>query len=129
MNVYERLEAACRAKGLDPSGRELEKQMKERVSTFSRTTLSKWKTSGSSPKSEFIAALADILDVSTDYLLCRTNDPTNYTKQEPELSAKEKQLLQMFRDMTETTADDCLRYCDFLLQKQSEDKKKASESA
>lgn len=127
MTFYERFETVCKARGLDPSGRELEKLMKEKVSTFSRTTPNKWKMGGNSPKSEFIAALADILKVSTDYLLCRTDDPTDYTQKEPELSQKEKRLLQMFRQMEETVSEDCLRYCEFALFKQEEEKKKAAQ--
>ena len=35
------------------------------------------------PKGETVAIMADALHVSADYLLCRTNDPTDYCRQNP----------------------------------------------
>ena len=128
MTFYERFEATCKSKNLDPTGRELEKIMKERITTFSRTTPNKWKTGGNNPKSEFITALADILEVSTDYLLCRTDDPTDYAHQPKTLTETEKRLLQMFRQMDTAVAEDCLRYCEFALMKQEDNRKKALEA-
>lgn len=108
MTFYERFEGLCKARGLGPSGQRLEKLMKEKVNSFSRTTPNKWKTGESRPTGEIITAIADILNVSTDYLLCRTEDPTDHTQTEPELTAKERELLKMFRTLNPQQQDTIL---------------------
>jgi transcriptional regulator with XRE-family HTH domain len=43
-----------------------------------RQTLSNWETQKSEPNNEFLIRLADYFEVSTDYLLGRTNISTPY---------------------------------------------------
>lgn len=45
-----------------------------------RGTISAWKTSGSPPRVELLIKIADVYGVSTDYLLGRTEDPTDYAR-------------------------------------------------
>ena len=46
-----------------------------------RATISSWKLKNTMPKGETVAIMADALHVSAYYLLCRTNDPTDYCRQ------------------------------------------------
>lgn len=80
MNFFERYEQLCLAQGYKP----VSKQAADAIGT-SRGTVSAWKTSGSPPKTEFLLAIADVYHVSVDYLLCRTDDPTDYS--DPDLAA------------------------------------------
>ena len=41
----------------------------------SRQALSKWESGGAVPDTENIIALSRLFGVTTDYLLCRTDDP------------------------------------------------------
>lgn len=129
MNFYERYEQVCRDRDLEPTGRKIESLMKPRVPTFSRTTPNKWKDNGNSPKGEVVAALADILQVSADYLLGRTVDETDHTKEQPTLTKKQKDLLKLFARLEEANQSDAMRYMDYLLSKQAEEKERASVTA
>lgn len=73
MDFFERYEQLCLARGYKP----VSKQAADAIGT-SRGTVSAWKTSGSPPKTEFLIAIADVYHVSVDYLLCRTDDPTDH---------------------------------------------------
>ena len=46
---------------------------------ISRSTISSWKTKNTFPKGETVAAIADALGVSADFLPGRTDDPIDYT--------------------------------------------------
>lgn len=48
-------------------------------------TISAWKTKGTVPSAKTVLALANLFHVSADYLLCRTDDPLDYTN--PDLIA------------------------------------------
>ena len=80
MTFFERYEQLCIANGYKP----ISEQAARALGT-SRGTISAWKTSGKPPKTEFLVAIADTYGVSTDYLLGRTDDPTDYSN--PELIA------------------------------------------
>lgn len=80
MTFYERYSAICMEKGIDPCSQ----KAAEMIGT-TRGTISVWNTKGTTPKGEFVAVIADMLGVSADYLLGRTDDPTDYSS--PELIA------------------------------------------
>ena len=45
-----------------------------------KATISTWGSRGTTPKGDTVARIADELHVSADYLLGRTDDPTDYAK-------------------------------------------------
>lgn len=51
-----------------------------------RAAISSWGKKNSAPKGETVAIIADALGVSADYLLGRTDDPTDYSN--PDLIAE-----------------------------------------
>lgn len=80
MSFYERYAKVCTEQGIDPCSQ----KMADLIGT-TRSTISVWNIKGTTPKGEFVAAIADVLGVSTDYLLGRTDDPVDYSN--PELIA------------------------------------------
>lgn len=73
MSFFERYEKLCLDKGYKPGS-----EQAARVLGTNRGTISAWKTSGKPPKTEFLIAIANFYHVSIDYLLCRTDDPTDH---------------------------------------------------
>lgn len=73
MNFFERYAATCNEHGIEPCS-----QKAADLFGISRSTISSWNTKNTFPKGETVAAIADALQVSADYLLGRTDDPTDY---------------------------------------------------
>ena len=73
MNFFDRYSQVCKEKNIDPCS-----QAAADMFGISRSTISSWNTKNTFPKGETVAAIADALGVSADYLLCRTDDPTDY---------------------------------------------------
>jgi len=71
---YERLEEAMNLRASSPS--KLTEALKLSSGQFSI-----WKKGTSKPSTEAIEKLANVLNVSTDYLLGRTDDPSPYPNQ------------------------------------------------
>lgn len=77
MSFYERYARICLERGLDPCSQ----KAADLIGT-TRSTISVWNTKKTVPKGEFVAAIANALGVSTDYLLGRTDNPTDYSNTE-----------------------------------------------
>lgn len=74
MSFWERYEQLCLFNGYKPGSTEAANAL-----GTSRGTISAWKKSGRPPQMEYLVSIANAYGVSTDYLLCRTDDPTDYT--------------------------------------------------
>ena len=77
MTFYERYAAVAEKSGLKPGS-------EKAASLFgsNKSTVSKWKTNNITPIGNVVAAIADAFSCSTDYLLGRTDDMTDYAKGE-----------------------------------------------
>ncbi len=75
MSFYDRYAAIAKKRGLDPGS-----QKAATLIHSTKATISKWNTKNITPVGETVAAVADALEVSADYLLGRTDDPTDYSK-------------------------------------------------
>jgi transcriptional regulator with XRE-family HTH domain len=75
LTFYERYAAVAEKSGLKPGS-------EKAASLFgsNKSTVSKWKTNNITPIGNVVAAIADAFNVSTDYLLGRTDDMTDYAK-------------------------------------------------
>lgn len=82
MFLWDRFYIECKKKGITPNF--LAKELK-----ISQPTMSGWKK-GSPPNSERLEAIADYLEVTTDYLLGRSGA-------DPDLPEDEKRLLANYR--------------------------------
>ena len=125
MSFFDRYSNLCKTHNppYDPCGRQI-----AQLIGINNSTATTWKQNGTTPKGDTIRNIADLFNVSADYLLNRTEDQTDHTRQPQILSDTEKRLLQMFRQMDTAVAEDCLRYCEFALMKQEDNRKKASEA-
>jgi transcriptional regulator with XRE-family HTH domain len=81
MNFYERYAKVCADSGIDPCS-----QKAADMFGITRATISSWNKKNTAPKGETVAAVADALGVSSDYLLGRTEDKTDYSN--PDLIAE-----------------------------------------
>ncbi len=75
MTFFERYSQICEAKGIEPCS-----QRAAGMFNVTRATISSWGKNNTTPKGETVALIADALEVSTDYLLGRTDISTDYTK-------------------------------------------------
>lgn len=80
---WQRYEKLCLENGYQPGSEQAAKML-----GTNRGTISAWRTKGKTPQNEFLINIADIYGVSTDYLLCRTDDPTDYAN--PDIVAASK---------------------------------------
>lgn len=78
MNFFERYAATCTEHGIGPCS-----QRAADLFGISRSTISSWNTKNTFPKGETVAAIADTLGVSADYLLGRTDNPIDYANSAP----------------------------------------------
>ena len=81
MNFYDRYTAICTEKCIEPCS-----QKAAEAFGVTRATISVWNKKNTAPKGETVKVIADVLGVSCDYLLGRTEDPTDYSN--PELTAE-----------------------------------------
>lgn len=81
MTFWERYEKLCLDSGYKPGS-----EQAAQVLGTNRGTISAWKKSGNPPTTDLLVRVADAYGVSTDYLLCRTDDPIDYTN--PDLLAE-----------------------------------------
>lgn len=87
MSFYEQYIAVCSEKGLEPCS-----QRAADLFGVTRATISSWKLKNTMPKGETVAIMADALHVSADYLLCRTNDPTDYSNKKFSTDAAQNEI-------------------------------------
>ena len=81
MSFWERYEKLCLDSGYKPGS-----EQAAQVLGTNRGTISAWKKSGNPPTTDILVRIADAYGVSTDFLLERTDDPTDYTN--PDLLAE-----------------------------------------
>lgn len=81
MTFWGRYEKLCLESGYKPGS-----EQAAQVLGTNRGTISAWKKSGNPPTTDILVRIADAYGVSTDYLLGRTDDPTDYTN--PDLLAE-----------------------------------------
>lgn len=81
MSFYEQYARICDKQGLAPIS-----QKAADMIGVKKATISIWKSKGKAPSGDTVRVIADVLGVSADYLLERTDDPTNYT--DPDLLAE-----------------------------------------
>lgn len=74
MAFFDRYSDLCLARGYKPGS-----EMAAEVIGTTRATISKWRTSEQPPRADLLIAIADVYDTTIDFLLGRTDDPTDYT--------------------------------------------------
>ena len=69
---------------------------------------------GKKPKADELLILSKEFNVSLDYLLCKTDTPTNNI---PDLSEKQNELLNKFDQLSTDQQKDVLQYVEFIISK------------
>lgn len=70
MSFFDRYSKACMDHGIEPCS-----QRAADLFGTTRATISQWNTRQATPKGDTVAIIASALNVSSDYLLGRTDDP------------------------------------------------------
>lgn len=94
MTFYERYAAIAEKQGLDPCS-----QKAADLFGLTKATISVWNVKGTTPKGETVATMADMLGVSADYLLGRTDDPTDYARKTEGPATPEATVVQRIRSI------------------------------
>lgn len=81
MKFYDNYALACYKQGIEPCS-----QRAAEMFGVTKAAISQWNSRDKAPMGETVRIIADALGVSTDYLLCRTEDPTDYSN--PDLIAE-----------------------------------------
>ena len=81
MKFYDRYASICEEQGIEPCS-----QKAAEMFNVTRSTISQWNSRDKAPKGETVRLIADELGISADYLLGRTDDPTDYSN--PDLLAE-----------------------------------------
>lgn len=95
--LLERIKELCKKRGITVS------ELENRVG-FGKNSIYKWKTQ--SPKTETLQKVAEYFEVSTDYLLGRTDNPTAGLSKKPRLTVEEALESVMSSDGTPLTEHD-----------------------
>ncbi len=75
MRFYDQYTHICNERGIEPCS-----QRAASMFGVTRSTISQWNSKNKIPMGETVRTIANALGVSADYLLCRTNDPTDYSR-------------------------------------------------
>ena len=91
-------------------------QQKEIAKFLNRTPacISSWETGKTEPSIEDLVKLADLLEVSLDYLLSRTNE-NNFVEEIREYSPLQKKMLSLFDKLTHEDRNQVIGFMQALL--------------
>lgn len=112
MDFYSRYDDLCRKQGIDPCSQ----KTAETLGT-TRANISNWKK-GTKPSLERVRAMADLLHTTADYLLGRTDDPTDIiseAKNKKEDQPLPKGLVDLLRKLDSSDIEKTIAYAQGLL--------------
>ena len=91
----------------------------------SRTNIGRWEKGLNEPPASLIISLADFFEVSTDFLLGRSDDfgNINVKKESPELTSEDLELLNDFHLLPSTLKAQAQEYVHYLAERQKTIKK------
>lgn len=97
-----------------------QKEVADAINT-SRTNIGRWEKGLNEPSASFVVQLADFFEVSTDYLLGRSDDLGNVTVKQTGtgLTGEEERLLRCFRTLSPADRAQAAEYLTFLMEKQN----------
>lgn len=110
---YNRYKNACFAAGIEPCSQATAEKI-----GVTRSAIGSWSANGIIPKGETVARIADVLHVSADYLLARTNIPVDcnvYNNLSPDLAV----FLQKSENLNSNGLNRLDAYLDGLLESDS----------
>ena len=102
MSFYERYALCCQNKGIAPVS-----QVAADAMGCTKATISAFAKNGTTPKGDTVARAAQMLDVSSDYLLGLIDDP-HPVEVNKELSSTEEHAVALLRELNAEGADAAL---------------------
>ena len=97
MTFYERYIMLCDDRRIDPCSKSTADAL-----DVSKATISLWGKNDNVPKGDTIAKMADLLHVSADYLLGRTDNPRSYAEDHPsedQIAGADLRLLKLIQKL------------------------------
>lgn len=94
MTFYDRYAKVCLDRGIEPCS-----QKAADMFGTTRATISIWNTKGTTPKGDAVATIANVLGVSADYLLGRTDDPVDWLNRKPAAPAETPRIVTLFEQL------------------------------
>lgn len=94
MTFYDRYAKVCLDRGIEPCS-----QKAADMFGTTRATISIWNTKGTTPKGDAVATIANVLGVSADYLLGRTDDPVDWLNRKPTAPAETPRIVTLFEQL------------------------------
>ena len=123
--MIKRLKECRNEKGLNQ--KEIAKQL-----NITQQTYIDYETGRTNPDIDSLIKIANILEVTTDYLLGRSDDFGNVNvtqKNSPELSSEEKQLLDNFRSLPKQEKAQASEYVNYLAERRGNKQNKQAKHA
>ena len=105
MQFYDRYSKLCVDRGIEPCS-----QAAADMFGISKSTISSWKTKNTFPKGDTVAAIADALGVSADYLLGRTDSVSD------DRSEKFNVLHKLMEEIPEERRGEVKRFLEFTIE-------------
>lgn len=92
----------------------------EKTLGLSNASIQAWRNGRSKPSTDALSKLADYFDVTVDYLLCRTDDPTPPSKETAETGKSEISFTLYEEDkalLTESDEEEIRNFVQFVVEK------------
>lgn len=122
MTVYERFAELLQKKGVRVAD-------VTRATQIKSTVFSEWKKGKAQPKADKLQKIADYFGVSMDYLLTGQEPEATWDGPSdlPAFTIGELQLLEIYKQLSEEKQADMIKFGQFLLSRQAEERKKTTE--
>lgn len=110
MDFYSRYDDLCRQRGIDPCSQKTAEMM-----NTTRANISNWKK-GTKPSLDRVRDAADMLHTTADYLLGRTDDPTDFTLlQKKDKNPLPQSLIELLKQLDHADMDKATSFVQGLL--------------
>ena len=110
MAFFDRYKACC-----DEMGVSTHSEVLANLWGVSKGSISGWKKYGIAPKQAELVKIADYFHVSTDYLLERTDDKTDFSKGQPDQAKTGIKILDMYLNLDDEDRKKAESFIDYLL--------------
>lgn len=118
MKFFERYLALCYERKIPPMAQSTADEWH-----ISNAAITNWKKRDNIPKGDIIVRIADFFGVSADYILCRTDDRTDYAHEKLALSENEMRLIHLFRSVNEQVQNGVFAFLEGSITNEQENKK------
>lgn len=109
-SFYERFERLCKKHNTTPSAVCIK-------IGYSKATSSYWKKSQKIPKREALEKIAELFDVTVDYLACKSDFSSIQKIEIPPIQTNRREMFNILSKLSDQELDELLHYAEYLLSK------------